>query len=460
MGKPTIVTYHGDVETTSFFMTQLEKQLKAEDFEVCPLYYDAPEDSPVFGDAQALQGAFFLTFNFAGIYSADGCFLQGRGDDSKPPAESGIQLVDAYDMKCINIIVDHPYHYHDFLYEQMRLRRKRYFQICIDRQHIAYMKRYFPEIQLLGLMPSGGTAYESEDFTPGYKTDDWNRRPIDLLFAGTYVPPEGFELFIGRNGAEYSEFYHSMLDEALAEPEKKLEDIVRRRLEEEVEGGISEEEIRLTLGHIQFLDYYVRYRRRGELIRFLADWEPEPEHTPEERADRADAKNGSGKRGLHITIVGSGWEGLMEELKHPERVTLLPYADSQEILRLLTQSKFSLNILPSFHEGAHDRIFNSMLCGAVCVTDSNAYLDAILKQNHNAILYQTLSVEDRPNPGIADRSKKDVSAMAERLYAILREPKGHRNEIETIRRNALKTGKEHTWCDRAKMVAAWIHSLC
>ena len=71
----------------------------------------------------------------------------------------------------------------------------------------------------------------------------------------------------------------------------------------------------------------------------------------------------------------------------PDNITFLPYCDSEQVLKLMSQSKVALNVLPSFHEGAHDRIFNAMLCGCVCVTDSNAYLDGILINDENALIY-------------------------------------------------------------------------
>ncbi len=420
-----IVTYHGDVETTSFFMTQIEKELRAEGFDVRPLYYGA------YSEEAAVEGAVFLTFNFAGLYSKDGCFVPAGSD-------GGIQLVDRYRMKCVNIIVDHPYHYHDFLQEQLQLRADRYYQYCIDRVHIAYMERYFPKVRLSGFLPSGGVAYS--DVEPAAAGDvKWQDRPIDLLFAGTYVPPEGFELFIGRNGPEYSAFYHSMLDEALSDPDKRLEEIVRRRLIEEVEDEVSEDQIRETLGHIQFLDYYVRYRRRGEVIRYLADWE---------------SSNGDG---LHLTIVGSGWESLMEELVHPERVTLMPYADSRSILQLLSQSRFSLNVLPSFHEGGHDRIFNSMLCGAVCVTDSNSYLDGILQGGKNAVLYDTPSVMDSADAGsrVEDGSLEELAAY---LYRALTD-RSLDEEMNRIRAHARETASFHTWKQRSLSLAGALRDI-
>ncbi|MCR4691703.1 MAG: glycosyltransferase [Lachnospiraceae bacterium] len=484
-----IVTYHGDVETTSFFMTQIEKGLRADGYEVCPLFFNEDLGAWLAGKEEKLKEAFFLTFNFAGIYSKDACRMPAaEASDSVKTMDRGKNadgvnasirakaplLVDKYMMRCVNILVDHPYHYHDFLYEQIRIRRARYLQFCIDRQHIAYMKRYFPEIDLGGFLPSGGTAWETALLSGGLpqgrntpadnnsqppegvlKKEDvpgsiYNAsRPIDILFPATYVEPECFNVFIDRNGPEYTAFYHSIIDEALANPKAKLEDIVKRRMEEEIEEGFTEDELRLTLGHIQFLDYYIRYTRRAQVVRWLVDGNNKSQT---DVFDESSSKTDAGDRipdkaSFHLTIVGSGWDNFIKTLKHPERVTLLPYADSEEVLRMMTKSKLVLNVLPSFHEGAHDRIFNAMLNGAVCITDSNDYLDELLRDGENAVLYDI--VDETPDK-TKDAAVPNIANLHETvLHLLSAENEENRSRIAEA---SLAFAKNHTWLKRVEIL--------
>ena len=74
-----IITFHGDVETTSYFLTQIEKQLRKDGYEVCPFYFDV-EKKTVEGGEKIKPGAYFLTFNFAGLYGEDMWFA-GKGDE-------------------------------------------------------------------------------------------------------------------------------------------------------------------------------------------------------------------------------------------------------------------------------------------------------------------------------------------------------------------------------------------
>lgn len=53
-----IITFHGDVETTSYFLTQIEKQLRKDGYEVCPFYFDA-EKKTAEGTDEIMQGGVF-----------------------------------------------------------------------------------------------------------------------------------------------------------------------------------------------------------------------------------------------------------------------------------------------------------------------------------------------------------------------------------------------------------------
>lgn len=455
--KKKWITCHGDVETTSFFMTQIEKQLAKDGYEVCPLFFRAPKQEggytpeeleqmltmqpragkrgqtsrqpETYEREQTRDSWIFLTFNFAGIYGEDTWRLS-----------DGSEAALTFDFFCVNIMVDHPYHYHDFLNRQMQVRPHRFLQFCIDKFHVTYMKRYFQDVMLGGFLPSAGTdlwqagktemtdgtdkadqidmkgraeradrAHMTDGTDKADRTDrtetQWKERGMDIVFTGTYIRPEHFDVFIDRNGEEYSLFYHSVMEEVLSDPNALLEDVMRRRLTEEIPEA-TEEEIKETLGHMQFLDYYVRFRRREKVIAALAD------------------------AGLTIHIFGSGWEEL--PCRHPENLIRSDYIDSKSCLEKLANAKFSLNIMPCFHAGAHDRIFNSMLCGAVCVTDTNPYLDEMLTDGENALLYDVTEPE----------------RLAERLKHLLSEKDAYK-----IARNGYAfAAASHTWACRTKQL--------
>lgn len=446
-----LFTYHGDVETTSYFMSQLEQAWEMAGIKVNPIVYDIKQKRVVLDESMtqklqemleashSLDGSYhnnyFITFNFAGVY----------GDDLWID-ENGQLMVDVLGLQVVNIIVDHPYHYHSFLIDQIENRLDRYTQVCIDKAHIEYMQKYFPMVKLGPFMPSGGTSFAGDksvdtgeqNVNAAYVTNAknvekqgemenadwtklWQQRFYDVVFAATYVCPDYFDVFIERNGEEYALFYRSVLKEVMEDANKRLEDVMRRRLIEEIP-EITEDELRETLGHMQFLDYYVRYKRREELIIKLA------------------------LANIKIDIFGSGWEDLpLEEYSEKQKeiirrnLILHPYVTSEECLEIFTKTKFVLNVLPCFHDGAHDRIFNAMQNGAICVTDSNRYLDTMLVDEENALLYNWEELEkliEKLTDYLGLEKQEDICAMQDAAYRL---------------------AKENTWQLRAQLLTECFH---
>jgi spore maturation protein CgeB len=89
--------------------------------------------------------------------------------------------------------------------------------------------------------------------------------------------------------------------------------------------------------------------------------------------------------------------------------------------------------MPWFKDGAHDRIFNAMLQGCAVVTDSSRYLDEILTDGENAILY---SLEEREN-----------------LPEIIREKLRSPARLSDIASQGYCTAQgAHTWAHRAEYI--------
>ena len=89
--------------------------------------------------------------------------------------------------------------------------------------------------------------------------------------------------------------------------------------------------------------------------------------------------------------------------------------------------------MPWFKDGAHDRIFNSMLNGAVCLSDGSRYLDEILHDGKDYRLYDLAHLEKLPDM----------------VHDIL----SNRVKWEQMQKNAYTlASKKHTWADRARSI--------
>ena len=329
-----------------------------------------------------------LSFNFHGMCQ-EPQFLD----------ENGTYIWDALDVKCCNILADHPYYY----YKLLAQRPRNYCQLSIDKNHEAFMRRFFPEIELGPFLPLGGTQISH----PVLKK--MPERSMDVVFTGNYASPSRFEKYITRLGDEYTAFYYEMIDSLLADPSQTVEAVVEHFLRREIP-QVTEAELKETMQNITFLDLYVRYKTRGEVVKTLVD------------------------AGIKVHVFGDKWNELPCE--RPENLINGDSLFSEECLEKIRDSRISLNVLPWFKLGAHDRIYNTMLNGAVCLTDTNPYLDGILRDGENCRLFSLTRKEELP----------DI------VRSLLADPA----KMEQITEAGLKTGLQNTWAQRMDQLDPWL----
>ena len=382
-----IVLFTKGIETLWYFSEQMGKTFEKLGYEV--FYFDqcAEYDSLSkllwFAEPKVTVA---ISFNF------DGCSGEDYLIDSQ-----GINFFEAREIPVINIVVDHPFYYHKFL----PYLPKDYTQISIDRDHEAYLKRFFPKMKRGPFLPLAGTSLWTKETLPG-----WEERPYDIVFTGNYTPPNHFDSVIDRINEEYSQFYRNIIQDFIDHPQMGMHQGIIKHMMAEVE-DIDEEGLRDTLPNMIVIDLYVRHYFRGEVVRTLAD------------------------AGLKVHCFGAGWDQL--KCKHPENIINGNVLQSLGCLQQISKGKISLNVMPWFKQGAHDRVFNSMLNGAVCVTDENDYMKEILVGDEDVIFYQLDQLQQLP----------------QQIRSILED----RERWEEMQKKAYHVASgAHTWAHRAKFI--------
>lgn len=391
-----IIFFEGDIETTGYFSRQMEKTFLKEGYQTYFFDYEkaAKSASGLLRFIKRGETA-VVTFNYHGLCGKNEIVYD---------EEMGGYIWDTFDIPCINIVVDHPFYYHHFF----ECLPKRYIHVSIDRNHDRYMQEYFPDIRRGPFLPLGGTGLYEDGNYP--KIVD---RPMDVVFVGNYEAPENFNVYIERIDDEYTAFYMGVINELKAHPDRLLEDVMKEHILWEIPEA-THEELKETMGHIIFLDMYIRFFFRGEAVRILAE------------------------AGIRVHVFGSGWEQLVCSAK--ENIIVGGSLDSLGCLEKISQGKISLNVMPWFKDGAHDRIFNSMLNGAVCVTDSSVYLDEILRDGENAAVY----------------ALDELSRLPVIVRGLLDDP----DKMQRIADSGYRMAKNgHTWADRSKEVIKILESI-
>lgn len=388
-----IILFTKGIETLWFFSEQMGKTFELLGYEV--FYFDQCKEYRSMSD---LIGFCEPGVTAAISFNYDGCCGEDYFIDSE-----GVSFFDAREVVFINIVVDHPFYYHKFI----SYLPKNYTQISIDREHEEYLKHFFPEIKRGPFMPLAGTSLWNKKTLPG-----WEDRPYDIVFAGNYNPPSIFEPAINRHGSEYAEFYYSIINDLIEHPWRSMDEVIIEHLNRDVE-DVSEEGIKDAMPNMIFIDLYVRHYFRAEVVKTLADG------------------------GHKIYCFGSGWDSV--KCRHPENIINGSVLDSLGCLQQISRSKISLNVMPWFKDGVHDRVFNSMLNGAVCLSDGSKYMDEILRDGKDYIRYDLAKLGELP----------------EKVTELL----NNREKWESIAESGYaRAAKKHTWADRARFLHSEI--LC
>lgn len=355
--KKYIIMFKGGVETQEYFSMQMADTFSRAGYEVYWFNlvigeYSAELLKSFYADVIA-EGAKVITFtfNFHGIAGEPGLYDEGYEGGSFWN-ETGIPVY--------NMVVDHPLYYHKY----MHLLPKNYLQISIDKNHTVYMNRFFPQVHC-EFIPLGGTEVNKDGcIMQDIRYIPMAERPIDVIFTGNYAPIKNFDKYIAGFDENSQCFYHQLVDEAIARHDELIEDIFEEMLNADEP---TEDELRAVMPNAMFADLSARFYYRAKVIATLAD------------------------AGIKVHTFGAGWDKL--ECKHPENIITAGSVDSQECLDMISQAKISINVMPWFKDGAHDRIFNTMLNGAVCVTDTSKYLLEQFKDGEDVLFYELSDIE-------------------------------------------------------------------
>lgn len=377
-----IIMFIGGNETQEFFTLQLAKAFEEMGHKLF-LYrldkFDA--DFPALGRFIEENNTVMITFNFQGL------------DNETPFYINNLYLWEVMDIPCYNIVLDHPFYYHKFLATVPPC----YVQLSIDRGHEKYMKRFFPNIKLGPFLPLAGTQISDKPF---------EERTADIVFTGNYTPPCKFDQYITRVNDDYTTFYRGIIDDLIANPSMGIDTAFEKHLTREMP-DISDDDLKECMSKMIFIDLYVRFYFRGLAVKTLTE------------------------NGYPIHIYGGGWERF--ECKKPDNVILGRTVASLGCLEVISDSKISLNVMPWFKEGGHDRVFNSMLNGALSLSDDSIWLRENLEDQKDIVYYSLSGIDQLPS--LVDDLLSNPAKMKEIAENGYQKAKAH-----------------HSWACRAKVL--------
>lgn len=293
-----------------------------------------------------------------------------------------------------SFLVDHPYHHT----ERLLSRGNNHYVSCVDRNHVKFIKRYFPNINDTGFIAHGASIPKREGKL-------LKERKYKVVFLGSYGSINE-EDKINTFSKNIKSIVENTVQILLYSNNQTLEKVLKNEL---IAKNIvlSDIEFMKLMKELSFIDEYIRKRRRKMLVDILV------------------------KYGVEIDIFGNGWENY--EKYDSECVKIHAAVDYQDAIRVMSDAQIVLNNLPLFMDGSHERVFTAMLCGAVCFSDRSKYFEEIFIEGESICYYDFRNLTElvkKLNNCLSDLSYMEKVAM-----------KGKRIVLE-----------RHTWKDRAKEI--------
>lgn len=315
--------------------------------------------------------------------------------------ETGRFLHDEIEGPKFNIVLDHPL----WLNMQLRHTPRDYYVLVHDENYRNFIKKYYSGVKGTYLFPPAGIRQQEEVY--------YGNRKYGISFIGTYGDYRNKCEVIHRCGRSVRFLANRFLLYMRRETELTAEAAFQKALDY----------YGIELPDEQFLEWLYQM---GEVIQCVMYYYREKVVKTLINA------------GIHVDIWGESWQ--KSKLSHHRNLTIHRDADSQESLAVLRDSKVSLNVMAWHKGGFTERMANSMLAGAVVLTDITSYSGEGFCPGKHCVMFSLNQLEQLP--GIAER--------------LLQE--------ENWRKQIAKQGFEyagayHTWEKRAEKLLALIEEL-
>lgn len=314
--------------------------------------------------------------------------------------DDGSYFLDHIHAPFYDIILDHPLYHHDTLKQKI----SDFHVLCLDENHKSYIKEQYPHISSVHLfLMTGEDISESEDYP---------RKDIEVLFSGTYTDYRQVEDSIDTCPAFLGDLTRKLIALMLDNTSLTQEEALRILLPSLEESEIIEETFPLHMQACFLCDTFLRAWKRETLLIQLA------------------------RQNVPLTLCGNGWR--KSPLSNFAQIRVIDDISFWETFALFRRTKISLNLLPEFKGGAHDRIYSAILNHSLCLTDATPLLKQQFENEKEILFYDF----------------KDRNSLSEQIFQLLTSP----NRLAELSQNGyFKAKKDHSWQARAVRLLDLFH---
>ena len=285
-----------------------------------------------------------------------------------------------------------------------------YYILTHDGNYISFIKRYFHNVKDAFLLPPAGDVlpeFKGMNFFDGVGKD-YEKRPYDVVFLGTFrdykdLTPEQYG--IEEEYRELAERFFSLMEK---EPSLLPEDALHSIVSED----ISDSEFLSVFEKVRPMVSAVAEEYRRRVLMALLD------------------------AGIDFHVYGNSWMDFPLKDAY-ENLHLHPEAIGDEALRELSKAKISLNVMFWHKDGFTERVANSMMAGAVLLTDETDCIKSQYEDGKEMLIFEL----------------SDIDKMVMRVREYLKSPE----KLCNIAENGYKRASaEDTWEERASLFLSYL----
>ncbi len=270
-----------------------------------------------------------------------------------------------------------------------------YYLLCQDGFHAEHLRRYYHIENAIHFPPGGVDAGEP----------DYEKKDLDAVFIGTYTDPEKIYPEDISESPGHTGLKREYIEYMLKHPDLTYEQGVDGLLIDKKQNLMQEEKKKLIWSLADAYRYVRAYFRSAVIETVLA-------------------------AGLELHVYGDSWKAY--EGRGKENLKIHPALKPDEASDVYRRAKISLNIMSWHKDGMTERITNSMLSSAVCVSDETKYLKKYFS-NEEICLY----------------SLKDLQGLPDMLKDLMSD---ENKRLGIAKKARDKACKNDTWDEKAKEI--------
>jgi len=264
--------------------------------------------------------------------------------------DSGKDYLETLGIPCYDYMFDHPMYFQSF-YDELP---ENYIITCVDRNHNLYLNRYYSNKIKNFFLPLGSALGDVVEIP-------WTERKYTALYVGSLKK---------NDRLVEDDLSKKITDYLIANTKSTTEAAIETCYKESVNPEATDEEINRAIDKYHYVDMNVNYHFRKKLVEVLVN------------------------SGIDVEVYGYGWQGV--EFSDNPHFHYGGWISQNECLNMMKNSKFVLNSMPWFKDGIHDRVYNAVLAGAVCITDTSKYMQEYFTDGIDLVLYDLDKMETIP----------------------------------------------------------------